>query len=73
MLLDFPEMPNQKITESVFDKLKFNRKTMGYRKPMEFARLILLHYHPELSKGRDDVLALMFDMNALWEHFVLEV
>lgn len=71
LLLNFPDMPNQKITESVFDKLVFNRKTMGYRKAIEIARLILLHYHPNLSKGRDDVLALMFDINVLWEQFVL--
>lgn len=71
LLLNFPEMPYQKITESVFDKVVFNRKTKGYKKAIEIARLILLHYHPDLSKGRDDVLALMFDMNALWEQFVL--
>lgn len=71
LLLNFPEMPNQKITESDFDKLVFNRKTISYKKAIEIARLILLHYHPDLSKGRDDVLALMFDMNALWEQFVL--
>ena len=71
LILNFPEMPNQKITESVFDKLEFNRKIMGYQKAIEFARLILLHYHPDLRKGRDDVLALMFDMNTLWENFVL--
>ncbi|ALO16823.1 5-methylcytosine-specific restriction enzyme subunit McrC [Salinivirga cyanobacteriivorans] len=71
LILNFPEMPNQKITQSVFDKVAFNRKTMGYKKAIEIARLILLHYHPDLSKGRDDVLALMFNMNALWEQFVL--
>lgn len=70
-VLDFPEMPRRKITESVFDKVLLNRKTMGYKKAIEIARLILLHYHPDLIRGRDDVLALMFDMNVLWEHFVL--
>ncbi len=71
LMLNFPEMPYQKISVADFDKLVFNRKTIGYTKAIEIARLILLHYHPDLSKGRDDVLALMFDMNALWEQFIL--
>lgn len=71
LLLNFPENPDMKITEAVFNKLVYNRKTLGYKKAIEISRLILLHYHPDLSKGRDDVLALMFDMNSLWEQFVL--
>lgn len=71
LMLNFPEMPNHKISEPVFDTLVLNRKTIGYTKAVEIARLILLHYHPDLSNGRDDVLALMFDMSTLWEQFVL--
>lgn len=71
LLLNFPEMPFQKITQSVFDKLVLNRKTSAYKKAIDIARLILLHYHPDLINGRNDVLALMFDMNILWEQFVL--
>lgn len=70
LMLHFPQMPDLKITEATFDKLVFSRKTLTYRKSIEIAKLLLLQYHPDVSKGRRHVLALMFDMNKLWEQFV---
>ena len=70
LLLHFPEMPDIKITEAVFEKLLFDRKTIPYQKAIEIAQLLLLKYHPDIQSGKNHVLALMFDMNLLWERFV---
>lgn len=70
LLLHFPEMPDMKVTPATFDKFVFNRKTQSYKKSIEIAKLLLLKYHPDLSKGGNHVLALMFDMNKLWEQFI---
>lgn len=70
LLLHFPEMPDIKVSDTTFEKLIYNRKNQHYQKAIEIAKLLLLKYHPDVSKGRNHVLALMFDMNMLWEQFI---
>lgn len=70
LLLSFPEIADLAISATAFDTINYNRKTEPYRKCIELARLILLQYHPDVTTGRNHVLALMFDMNLLWERFV---
>ena len=70
LLLDFEEFDNININESIFQNLTYDRKTERYKTALEIARIILLNYHPDLKGGSNNVLAIMFDMNLLWEKFI---
>jgi 5-methylcytosine-specific restriction enzyme subunit McrC len=71
LLLRFPELDDIKVYPGSFDRIVYDRKSLHYKKAIEITRLLLLNYHPDINKGRENVLALMFDMNKLWEAWVL--
>lgn len=69
--IDFPETKKIGVTEDVFDKVPQNRKTLPYQKALSIARLIILNYAPNIKSGSEQMLALLFDMNDLWEQYIL--
>ena len=74
LLLRFPDMPKAPpIQASTFDKLGGGRKLEHYRDALGLAKLILLNFSPDLRRGEDDVLAILFDMNVLWERFIYRI
>lgn len=69
--LDFPEVKAIKANENTFSKIPKSRKTEPYETALAIARLIILNYAPNVSSGSEKMLALLFDMNSLWEEYVL--
>ncbi len=69
-LFNFPELHEVAVTEELFNGLQFDRKTEDYREAVQIAKLLLLHFRPKNTAGKYDILALMFDMNKLWEEYV---
>ena len=70
-LLWFEEVAEARITADTFDRLRFDRNTERYRRALQLARFIILNYAPDLRGGREHVIAILFDMNRLFERFIL--
>lgn len=73
LAFEFPELLDINVTDATFATMLFDRKSDGYRDAMQIAKLILLNYMPDMVHHRNNVLALMFDMNRLWEEYVYVV
>ena len=50
-----------------------NRKTAPYQLALQIAELVLLNYRPDIKSGSKNLLAIMFDMNVLWEEYVYRI
>lgn len=70
LLLSFPELEDIVIKNETFEKLVFDRKTSRYKEAIEIAAMLLLNYRPDISTGQNHVLAILFDMNDLWEEYI---
>lgn len=68
--LNFPSIKEIQIDKSHFDQLKENRKTIPYNNALKVAKMIILNYSPDIKSGGENMLALLFDMNKLWEEYV---
>jgi len=73
LMLDFPDVSKLNVQKEHFDKLKNDRLLKDYREALSIAKLLLLNFRPDLKHGREDLLAIMFDMNTLWEEYIFRV
>jgi 5-methylcytosine-specific restriction enzyme subunit McrC len=70
--LNFPEVERKNITHKQLNSIQLNRKSNNYGYALELARLIILNYSPDISSGKEKMLSLLFDMNQLWEEYILK-
>ncbi len=70
LLFYFPEMCEIPINKDHFTKIRLTRKTKAYSKALSIARMLILNYSPDISLGNENMLALLFDMNKLWEKYI---
>lgn len=65
-----PALDDITISKKLFDYIGFDRKNDKYREALQIAELLLLNYSPDIKSGQNDVLALLFDMEMLFEEYV---
>jgi len=70
LLMQLEAVSDAVITAELFDSLKYDRNSERYRQAVTLAKLIILRYSPDLKGGRENVLAILFDMNRLYEHYI---
>ncbi len=68
--LSFEEVSDINVTENTFKNLRFNRITEAYKPAIQLARLIILNFSPDLKGGRENIIAILFDMNRVFEKFI---
>ena len=69
--LAFPEVDKISTNAALLESIQLNRKTAPYERAFELAKLIILNYSPDINQGSNKMIALLFDMNQLWEEYVL--
>ncbi|MBG8556094.1 McrC family protein [Hymenobacter guriensis] len=67
LLLHWPELPQVKVPQ---ERPVLNRKTAHYGPALDLALLLLRANSPSLQQGKTQALALLFDMNSLYEEYV---
>lgn len=71
--LAFPEVKSINPTAQMLHSIKIDRKTAPYERALELAKFIILNYSPDINRGEQKMIALLFNMNDLWEEYVLKM
>ncbi|MFA5617343.1 MAG: hypothetical protein WDK95_10855 [Syntrophorhabdaceae bacterium] len=70
LLLNMEGISEENVSAGWFENLSYNRNTERYREALMLAKLIILRFSPDLKGGKENVLAILFDMNTLYENYI---
>ncbi len=70
VLLD--NIADNNFKEKDFENIKFNRMTKHYQEAIAIAELIICNYQADLASGHYDIIAMLFDMNLLFESYIAQ-
>jgi len=66
----FDTVSDKHIIDKDFLTLNPSRKLKPYNEALRLAKLIIGQYTPQIKSGGTKLLALLFDMNKLWEEYI---
>lgn len=66
----FPKQQEIVVTETLYNQLYAAPKFRKYHAALDLARMITLQYSPDIRLGNCPVLAILFDMNQLFEQYI---
>lgn len=66
----FPQLPQLNFSAAVFEKVTTDKSLSSYRTALNLSYLILRNYQPDFRRGGHPALAILFDMNQLFENFI---
>ena len=73
LLSFFSHVSDISITEKSFERINPSRKLRSFQSTLKIANIIILNYSSEIKSGGTKLLALLFDMNTLWENFLFRM
>lgn len=72
-LLNFEDIDVWKGNTAELQRVQMDRKSMPYEHALTLAKMIIMHYNPDMRSGEQHVMALLFDMNKLFEKFIFRM
>ncbi len=71
--LNFPEIKEIEIDAKKLNSIVLSRKSQDYSEALQIAKMIILNYSPDIKGGSENMIAILFNMNTLWEEYIFRM